>query len=1251
MNPPQQFIIAKSGGGDGDTRDGNGGDTSVKLIGRERHVDALLDAYYRCNSTHKAPIVECDENDATSTSDSDHAVDSTIGASSSSQPPLQEQHHEVMKEIVLVTGQSGSGKTVLARSALQRQVEEERGYFCYGKCDQNQIMVQPYRPFVEAMNQLVDTVLKRDDIGEEISRMEDAIEFATTDSNVSLLTDMFPSFRRIVYPDDDSQDYGDDSQDAQSPNQQQRKSQQDGGGGGPKPSSPSEDGATPGIVAYCKFLEVFCSIEHPVVLLLDDWQWIDPSSLQLINSLFSSSTTNESRISGLMVVGTCRTDEVSIHDPLSKVLRTLEQTHNVRITDVQVHNLTVRQVQQLIQQQLLLQLPITTSSVGGGAATAPPQDASTAASKPQDMTIKSKFAQLARIVHHLTNGNPFHVQQSVRGLYDAKLLYHDGTGWNFRERDIRNVEDSLKCNSMLESKLRDLSNVSTYVHDTLIIASCLGSTFSSYHLYVATKSIITSTLEESTEFNTSSSFSLPATSSPTSIFEQLEYALNLLVQSGVLTLVKFSGSGNTNALSSTNNHSIRNSSNQHHYHRSWFQWTHDRFQQEAYMMIPERYRKQYNVGIGRQLLYNLSQEEIYENPFLITNLFLHDLNLIRSQNERTSIARLFNVAGIKAAKSSAFASAASFFQTGISLLPAGKNYDGDINRSQRWQEQYTLSLALYNGAIEMESCNGRYDVADQLFEEVIHHALTLQDQIRAYNSKISSLSARHLDRDAVELGLQVLRGLGETFPKQNPSKLHTTAAVLRAIWKIRGKSISSILALKPMRLWNKIAALRIMQLIFASGVRIGSDHVVLLITRSIDLTLRYGLSPIAEPVFSLFGMILGTVAVGFVDDAIRCGVISQKICEKYIESHRNGRSEWVCRCSTVNYGYIQAWQMRWPSALHLLTAGMRPGLVVGDVEVAYINATLYNLSAIFASQELLQDHINTMDEHYEIFSNLHQSMYFLRLIRELAIRFVGQSQLAVEGGSVNSIPFREFCDNQIADDEAKAGGRSDPALLVISLSCQLFYALYNGDLSHGKDATEHIRKLHYDTMYGAIIVLQIQFLIGMIEVVSAREAQMKRKTKRVHGRRPGQAVLKKLRDCANKMKMPQNILNKIYLLEAEQLALRGDKDNALWKFRASSKFAREMNVIHEEALAYERAAIALDEWGEEAEALASIKKAMVLYKKWGSPGKVAQLEKLPFVTRCISSTSVGNSCQFEYGRAESQMLAGDNAIVPQVASN
>ena len=120
------------------------------------------------------------------------------------------------------------------------------------------------------------------------------------------------------------------------------------------------------------------------------------------------------------------------------------------------------------------------------------------------------------------------------------------------------------------------------------------------------------------------------------------------------------------------------------------------------------------------------------------------------------------------------------------------------------------------------------------------------------------------------------------------------------------------------------------------------------------------------------------------------------------------------------------------------------------------------------------------------------------------------------------------------------------------------------------------------------------------------------------------------------MKMPQNVLNKIYLLEAEKHVLQGDKDNALLKFRASANFAKELGVIQEQALAYERAAIALDEWGEVTEATDSIKKAMKLYKQWGCLWKVAQLGKLPLMTRSNIATLPGNSCHIERNQPTAQ---------------
>ena len=90
---------------------------------------------------------------------------------------------------------------------------------------------------------------------------------------------------------------------------------------------------------------------------------------------------------------------------------------------------------------------------------------------------------------------------------------------------------------------------------------------------------------------------------------------------------------------------------------------------------------------------------------------------------------------------------------------------------------------------------------------------------------------------------------------------------------------------------------------------------------------------------------------------------------------------------------------------------------------------------------------------------------------------------------------------------------------------------------------------------------------------------------------------------------PANVMNKIYLIDAEKAVLKNDKDVAKSKFRMSLHHANQQGFIHEEALAYERYAIAMLEWDEMTQALEYFERARSLYDKWGSRVKVHRLER------------------------------------------
>lgn len=82
--------------------------------------------------------------------------------------------------------------------------------------------------------------------------------------------------------------------------------------------------------AFIRFVSVFCSREHPLVLFLDDLQWADSASLTMLQSLISSGET-----AFLLVLGAYRDNEGRPTDPLRLTLDDLresgEQIRSIRL--------------------------------------------------------------------------------------------------------------------------------------------------------------------------------------------------------------------------------------------------------------------------------------------------------------------------------------------------------------------------------------------------------------------------------------------------------------------------------------------------------------------------------------------------------------------------------------------------------------------------------------------------------------------------------------------------------------------------------------------------------------------------------------------------------------------------------------------------------------------------------------------------------------------------------------------------------
>jgi predicted ATPase len=183
-------------------------------------------------------------------------------------------------ELVLVSGYSGIGKSSVVNE-LQKVLVPPRGLFASGKFDQYKRNV-PYATVAQAFQSLVRQILGKSDA--EISRWREALQEALG-PNGQLMVNLVPELALIIGEQPPAPDLA--------PQDQQARFQ----------------------LVLRRFLGVFARPEHPLVLFLDDLQWLDSATLDLIEHLLAHPDVRY-----LLLVGAYRDNEVDPAHPLARTL-------------------------------------------------------------------------------------------------------------------------------------------------------------------------------------------------------------------------------------------------------------------------------------------------------------------------------------------------------------------------------------------------------------------------------------------------------------------------------------------------------------------------------------------------------------------------------------------------------------------------------------------------------------------------------------------------------------------------------------------------------------------------------------------------------------------------------------------------------------------------------------------------------------------------------------------------------------------
>jgi len=183
-------------------------------------------------------------------------------------------------ELVLVLGYSGIGKSSVVNE-LQKAIVLPRGTFISGKFDQHKRNM-PYATLAQAFQGVVRQILSKSE--EEVDQWREAIREAVG-KNGQLMVNLIPDLELVI------------------------------GKQPPVSEIPPQDAQNRFQLVFRRFLGAFARPEHPVALFLDDLQWLDMATLELLEHLLA-----EPEVRNLLLVGAYRDNEVSPSHPLIHTL-------------------------------------------------------------------------------------------------------------------------------------------------------------------------------------------------------------------------------------------------------------------------------------------------------------------------------------------------------------------------------------------------------------------------------------------------------------------------------------------------------------------------------------------------------------------------------------------------------------------------------------------------------------------------------------------------------------------------------------------------------------------------------------------------------------------------------------------------------------------------------------------------------------------------------------------------------------------
>ncbi|MDY7044647.1 ATP-binding sensor histidine kinase [Virgibacillus sp. M23] len=306
-------------------------------------------------------------------------------------------------EFLLVPGPSGIGKTVLINE-LHKPLVKEKGYFISGKFMHLNKEI-PYAPIIHAFQILLRQILSE---GEASTAKWRSRLIEELDTYTAVIVNFIPEIKWLIGSQAEQSDF------------------------------PPEGIHNRFRQAIRRFIGVFAKGDHPLVLFLDDLQWADSATLDLIHYLLINPNNQH-----LLIIGAYRDNEIFVGHPFEAMLERLKQ-EKVQITKIPIQPLTKKHIKEWVSETLSL--------------------------------TKMDTSYVEKLVYHITQGNPFFIVQLFQSFHDEGVIgYHqDTTEWRIDTVALKQISMS---DSIIDFILKRMGKLPIHTIKILQLASCFGNQF------------------------------------------------------------------------------------------------------------------------------------------------------------------------------------------------------------------------------------------------------------------------------------------------------------------------------------------------------------------------------------------------------------------------------------------------------------------------------------------------------------------------------------------------------------------------------------------------------------------------------------------------------------------------------------------------------------------------------------------------------------------------------------------------------